>query len=220
MIRGAIFDADGTLFDSMFIWESIGEDYLRSIGYEPKERLNEVFKNMSLYQAACYYREQYGVPLSTDAIMDGVNAQIEKYYKYEIGLKPYTADFLERLGNMGVSMCIATATDRPYVEAALKRCGIRKYFSEIFTCTSVGHGKDTPVIYREAMNHLKTNKESTLVFEDALHAAQTAKNDGFLVAAVYDKYEKEQAGLKEIADVYLHDFNEWDVLQKFLSSLD
>lgn len=218
MIKGAIFDADGTLFDSMFIWESIGEDYLRSIGYEPKERLNEVFKNMSLYQAACYYRENYRVTLSTDEIMAGVNAKIEEYYRYEIKLKPHTEDFLKRLANMGVAMCIATATDRPYVEAVLKRCGIRKYFSEIFTCTSVGYGKDEPVIYREAMKHLKTDRESTLVFEDAFYAAATAKADGFLVAGVYDKYEKDQTKLKKIADVYLNDFTNWNALEKILHS--
>ena len=53
MIKSAIFDVDGTLLDSMFIWDTLGETYLRSIGYTPKENLNETFKNMSLYQAAC-----------------------------------------------------------------------------------------------------------------------------------------------------------------------
>ena len=63
-IRGAIFDVDGTLLDSMFIWDTIGETYLRSIGYQPKENLNETFKNMSLHQAARYYQTEYGVTLS------------------------------------------------------------------------------------------------------------------------------------------------------------
>ena len=55
-IRGAVFDVDGTLLDSMRVWDTIGEDYLRSIGYEPKENLKEVFKNMSLHPAACAIR--------------------------------------------------------------------------------------------------------------------------------------------------------------------
>ncbi len=71
MLKGAIFDFDGTLFDSMFIWDTIGEAYLRSIGYEPKENLNEVFKTFSLYQAACYYQSEYGVTWSMDEIMTG-----------------------------------------------------------------------------------------------------------------------------------------------------
>ena len=96
-IRGAIFDVDGTLLDSMFIWDTIGETYLRSIGYEPREKLNEVFKNMSLFQAACYYRTEYGVTLSIDEIMNGVNAMLERYYRFEVSLKPGVAELLAQL---------------------------------------------------------------------------------------------------------------------------
>lgn len=76
-IKGGIFDVDGTLLDSMSIWDTIGADYLRSIGYVPRENLNEVFKNMSLLQAAEYYRSEYGVALSVEEIMRGVNAKLE-----------------------------------------------------------------------------------------------------------------------------------------------
>lgn len=74
MIRGAIFDADGTLFDSMGIWTTVGSDFLRSLGdYEPEEDINERFKSMSLYQSACYYREVYNVPHSIEEISEGIN---------------------------------------------------------------------------------------------------------------------------------------------------
>ncbi|MEY8233071.1 HAD hydrolase-like protein [Oscillospiraceae bacterium 50-16] len=116
-IRGAIFDVDGTLLDSMFIWDTIGETYLRSIGYEPREKLNEVFKNMSLFQAARYYRTEYGVTLSIDEIMNGVNAMLERYYRFEVSLKPGVAELLAQLQASGVKLCIATATDRYLVEA-------------------------------------------------------------------------------------------------------
>lgn len=113
MLKGAIFDFDGTLFDSMFIWDTAGEVYLRSIGIEPKE---------------------------------------------------YVVAFLEQMKEQGVRMCIATATDRYQVEAALKRCGMEYFFSEIFTCTDVEHGKDELVIFRKAMEYLRTTKENTVVF--------------------------------------------------------
>ena len=130
MIKGAIFDLDGTLFDSMFIWDTIGEIYLRSIGYEPKENLNETFKTMSLYNAACYYKSEYGVTLSVDEIMDGVNRMVEKYYINEVQLKTGVYDFVKHLHNIGVKMCIATATDKYLVETALERCGINECFQK------------------------------------------------------------------------------------------
>ena len=217
-IRGAIFDVDGTLLDSMFIWDTIGEAYLRSIGYQPKENLNETFKNMSLHQAARYYQTEYGVTQSIDEIMDGVNAMLERYYRFEVPLKPGVAELLERLRQDGVRLCIATATDRHLVEAGLDRCGVLSCFGEIFTCNEVGHGKDEPDIFEAALRFLGTRKEETIVFDDALYAVRTAKEAGFLVAAVYDSHERSQAEVRARSDLYLEDLTQLVELQKFLSA--
>lgn len=208
MIRGAVFDLDGTLLDSMFIWDTIGEDYLRSLGKEPRENLKETFKTFTLEQSAHYYREHYGVTLSVDAIIDGVNQMVENYYINVVPLKPGVADFLNKLDNYGVKMCIATVTNQHLVEAALSRLGVIEYFSGIFTCASVGHGKEEPHIYREALKHLQTVKAETIVFEDALYALKTAKADGFLTAAVYDSHEDNQAELKAMADCYIENYSD------------
>ncbi len=215
-IRGAIFDVDGTLLDSMFIWDTIGEAYLRSIGYQPKENLNETFKNMSLHQAARYYQTEYGVTLSIDEIMDGVNAMLERYYRFEVPLKPGAAELLERLRQSGVRLCIATATDRHLVEAALDRCGVLSCFGEIFTCNEVGHGKDEPDIFEATLRFLGTRKEETLVFDDALYAVRTAKEAGFPVVAVYDSHEKAQDQIRMLADVYLEELTQLDKIRKYL----
>ena len=217
-IRGAIFDVDGTLLDSMFIWDTIGETYLLSIGYQPKENLNETFKNMSLHQAARYYQTEYGVTLSIDEIMDGVNAMLERYYRFEVPLKPGVAELLERLRQSGVKLCIATATDRHLVEAALDRCGVLSCFGEIFTCNEVGHGKDEPDIFEAALRFLGTRREETLVFDDALYAVRTAKEAGFPVAAVYDSHERSQAEVRARSDLYLEDLTQLVEFQKFLSA--
>ena len=207
-IRGAIFDVDGTLLDSMFIWDTIGETYLRSIGYQPKENLNETFKNMSLHQAARYYQTEYGVTLSIDQIMDGVNVMLERYYRFEVPLKPGVAELLERLRQSGVKLCIATATDRHLVEAALDRCGVLSCFGEIFTCNEVGHGKDEPDIFEDALRFLGTRREETLVFDDALYAVRTAKEAGFPVAVIYDSHEKNQKEIRALADFYIENFSQ------------
>ena len=127
-IQGAVFDVDGTLLDSMSVWDTAGEKYLRSIGYEPRENLNEVFKNMSLLQAARYYRTEYGVTLCDDEIVDGVNSMLERYYRFETTLKAGVRELLALLRKKGVRLCIATATDRYLVEAALDRCGVLSCF--------------------------------------------------------------------------------------------
>jgi HAD superfamily hydrolase (TIGR01509 family) len=217
MLKGAIFDLDGTILDSMFIWDTIGEDYLRSLGKEPKENLKETFKTFTLEQAAEYYRENYGVTLSVDEIIDGVNKMVERYYAETVKLKPGIEVFLEKLKAKGIKMCIATVTDKPLVDAALGRLGIRNCFSEIFTCASVGHCKEEPHIYREAQKHLGTAKNETVVFEDALHALKTAKADGFVTVGVFDIHEKKQEELIMMADCYIENYSDFE---KFWNSIN
>lgn len=218
MIKGAIFDVDGTLLDSMSIWDTIGEEYLRSIGYTPKERLNETFQTMSLHQAARYYQSEYGVDRSVEEIMDGVNGLLKRFYLDEAPLKPGAGEFVRELSRRGVRLCIATATECPLVEAALARGGLAGYFDDILTCTAVGHGKDEPFIYREALSRVGADRSSVVVFEDALRAARTANMDGFPVAAVYDGHEKRQEELKALAEVYQTDFLQLDSFWRFALS--
>ena len=206
MLKGAIFDFDGTLVDSMFIWDTIGEDYLRSLGKEPHEDLKETFMTHTLEEAAEYYRTHYGVTLSVKEIVDGVNAMVEGIYRTRVALKQGVADFLAQLKDNGTRMCIATVTDRYLVEETLDRLGILQYFSEIFTCAEVGYGKDKPIIYRKALEHLGTMKNETYVFEDSLFALKTAKADGFTTVGVYDRHENRQDNLKNHADYYIVDF--------------
>ena len=205
-IKCAIFDFDGTLFDSMFIWDGVGEAYLRSRGVEPGPSLVEDLRALSLYQSACYLQREYGLPLSVEEIMDGINALVEELYLHRIQPKAGVVEFLERLKARGIPMCIATASEARHIRGALRRCGMERYFDAIFTCTEVGHGKDEPVIFREAMEHFSADRGSTVVFEDALHAARTAKDDGFTLAAVFDESEDRQEALRALADCDIPDF--------------
>jgi len=218
MLRGIIFDFDGTLFDSMFIWDTAGEVYLRSIGKKPEADLQEVLKPMSLLQSAQYIRDKYNITLSVEEIMDGVNRSVEGFYFHMAEPKPGVITFLKELNRRNIKMCIATATDRYQVEAALRRCGMLHFFSKIFTCTEVGSGKDKPDIFRRAMEHLQTDRSTIAVVEDAYHAAYTAKQDGFPLVAVYDSYEKKQQELLRIADVYIQDYFDLTNFWEFASA--
>ena len=219
MLKGAIFDFDGTLFDTMFIWNTAGETYLRSIGIEPREDLRKVLKTMSLLQSATYISDKYAISLTVEEIMNGINRTVEDFYFHTVQPKEGVATFLEQMKKQGVKICIATATDRYQVEAALKRYCMEHFFSEIFTCTDVGHGKDEPFIFRKAMDYLGTTRENTVVFEDAYHAAKTAKADGFVTVAVYDSHEEKQKELQALSDFYFENYTETDTFWKFAYGL-
>ena len=214
-IKCAIFDFDGTLFDSMYIWEEIGDVYLRSLGKEPKPSLRDEIRTFSLYQAACYMKKEYSISLTPEEIMAGINEKIEHFYLYEVLPKPGALEFLSEIKRVGILMCIATASDRKQVEAALSRCRMKHFFEEIIACSDIGHGKDEPVVFRKAMEHFGADRSTSLVFEDALHAAKTAKADGFKVVAVFDKSEKRQEELQRTADFFLSDFEHTEEFWEF-----
>ena len=217
-IKCAIFDFDGTLFDSMFIWENAGEIYLRSLEKDAKPSMREELRTLSLYQSACYFKREYGLPFTESEIMDGINRTIEHFYIYEVLPKFGVVRFLEQMKDAEIPMCIATASDRYQIEAALSRCKMEHYFEAIFTCSEVGFGKDQPVIFQKAMEHFEADRSSVVVFEDAFHAIQTAKTDGFSVVAVFDNSEKRQTEISSLADCYIADFEHTDEFWKFVST--
>ena len=205
-LKCVIFDFDGTLFDSMYLWDTVAESYVRSRGKEPKPTVREEVRALSLLQAAEHLKKEYDLAETPEKIMAGIDRIIEHFYRDEVQPKPGVVPFLKELRAKGADVCIATATDRYLIEAALRRCGIENLFDAIFTCSEVGHGKDEPVIFRRAMEHFGAQRGSTVVFEDAIHAIETAKKDGFTVAAVFDESEKRQDEVRALADCYITSF--------------
>ena len=216
-IKCAIFDFDGTLFDSMPVWDGVGEIYLRSLGKEPKPGMREDIRALSLDQSARYFQKEYDLTLSTEQIITGVNHIIENFYIYEVLPKPGVREFLEQLKDAQIPMGIVTACDRFLIEAALDRCGMKHYFEKIFTCDEVGHGKDEPVIFQNAMEYFGAERSTTVVFEDAVHAVSTAKADGFTVAAVFDNSEKRQNEIRNLSDCYISNFENTEDFWEFVS---
>ena len=123
-LKCVIFDFDGTLFDSMYLWDTVAESYVRSRGKEPKPTVREEVRALSLLQAAEHLKKEYDLAETPEEIMAGIDRIIEHFYRDEVQPKPGVVPFLKELRAKGVDVCIATATDRYLIEAALRRCGI------------------------------------------------------------------------------------------------
>lgn len=208
-IKGAIFDLDGTVFDSMHIWSEIGLRFLAEKGVKPEPGIEDEFVKMSMTQAAEYYIKNIDPTETVLGVVEAVNKLVEGFYYNEVLLKDGIKAFLEFLKQRNVKMCVATATDKHLVERALERNGIREYFSEIFTCTSVGAGKDSPVIYDKALEYLGTDKDNTYIFEDALYAIETANKAGYKILGIKDVSEKaDPETVKSFCTFYIGNYSE------------
>lgn len=208
-VKGIIFDADGTLLDSMDIWTEIGTRFLLSKDITIKKELAEEISTLSYEQAAAYYIEHFDPTATVQDIRDGVNGLVKNFYFEEVVLKDGVKEFLAFLKERSIKMCVATATDKFLIEKALERNGILPCFSTVLTCGEVGAGKDSAKIYEEALKHLGTKKSETLVFEDAHYAVVTAKSAGFTVVAIEDDAEKKyKEKIKSLSDFYVTSYKD------------
>lgn len=201
MIKGIIFDLDGTLLDSMPAWEHLGEEYLREIGVEPEENLNEILADMSTRQGAEYVVRHYRLSLTVDQVIDGINDRIHDFYFYQAPMKPGIMEFIQYFQEKEIPMTIATASAREIVEAALKRLQIDGFFQKVLTCPDMKTNKTEPDIYIAAAENMQTVLAETWVFEDSLFALETAKHAGFPTVGVYDLSSASQwKKIQETAD--------------------
>lgn len=205
--KAFLFDLDGTLVDSMWIWRDIDIEYLGRFGLELPEDLQNCIEGMSFTETAQYFKKRFSIPDSLEQMKDDWNRMAWDKYLHEVKLKAGVREFLAYHCGRGVKMAIATSNSRELVEAVVEVHGLTDTFDAIITGCDVAHGKPSPDIYLEAAGQLGVQPEECLVFEDVIPGIQAGKNAGMTVAAVEDIYSMPQEQQKrELADVYIVDY--------------
>lgn len=204
-IKYAIFDMDGTLLDSMHIWDTAAAAFLAMRGIVPKEF--DLFRKQGYNGGINYMIKTYELDLTFDEVLEGLQKILWFYYSEIAPIKPGVKEFLQTLKAGGARLAVATATERYLVEAALKRNGILEYFDCIFTTIEVGKNKFEPDVFNLAAEALGAEGE-VFVFEDALYAIRTAKNAGYKVVAIEDySANDDKEEIKALADFYAEDYD-------------
>ena len=207
-ITGAIFDFDGTVFDSMHIWKGVKFQFFDRIGLILNEEQREEFKKLFLLDAIELAKTRFDLKMTDKELFDEFFTLIKEKYLADTKPKNDIIEFLEKLKAKGVKMGIATATGEPALIAVLEKFNMLQYFSCIYSTYTVGASKTEPKVYDVVLNELGTEKQTTWIFEDALYAAKTAKKAGYNVVGIYDKSELEQDELKNLVDIYIHNYSE------------
>ena len=203
-----IFDMDGTLVDSMGHWKNLEREFLLSKQVEADvDEVLQHIQHMTIPAAMEYFIDRFGFAGTVDTLTEEFNALMAAHYASDVEVKPGVPAYLEALQEQGVKMCIASATSVPLVTICLERLGLRKYFEFLLSCVDVNASKDKPDVFLEAARRLGGTPEETAVFEDSLVASTTAKNAGFYVVGIYDKYsEHNWPAIQALADELIIDW--------------
>ena len=206
-MKAVIFDLDGTLVDSMWMWHAIDVEFLGEYGYECPEDLHRVIEGMSFSETAVYFKERFLLPLSLEEIKDVWTRMSIDKYRYEVPLKPGAREFLELIKKKNIKCGIATSNGRELVDTVLHSLGIEGYFQAVTTACEVKAGKPEPDIYLYVAGQLGVEPADCLVFEDIPAGILAGKRAGMKVCAVEDEFSRLLKKEKmDLADGFIEDY--------------
>ena len=209
--KGAIFDMDGTLLDSMPVWKRLTQGYLAQFGLHITDQDYAATEGFSQPQVAQYFADRYpNLPVDAQGIMDGMDELITARYEAIAKPKDGVLEFLEGLRRRGVKMAIATLTARRHAEKALRDRGMLDYFEFMLTIEDIGVSKREPDIYLQSAARMGLIPDACIVFEDAPYACTTAKRAGFRVCGMVEPaYAAGEEELRAASDFVIeHSFDE------------
>ena len=223
-LKGAIFDMDGTLVDSLSFWDcfwrDMGERYFGDPDFRmDAEHFDTHVRTMIFSHAIAYLHSYLGVPCTKEEFNDFAAAYVHRFYTTVVTAKPGAKELLNALRERGVRVCLASATDRRYLDIALESCGLAEYFTPetVISCSDIGVGKERPDVFFAAQNVMGTPLFETAVFEDSALALETAKKAGFVTVGVYDSHQTAGERLFAASDIYL---GEGSALDDVLSQIE
>ena len=207
--KAVLFDLDGTLVDSMWMWPQIDVEFLGRFGYDCPGVLERAVEGMSFSETAAYFKERFSLPMTLEEIKECWSQMAMDKYRTQVPLKPGALEFLRYCKDQGIATGIATSNGRPIVDAVIEALQIGEYFQEVATACEVEKGKPEPDIYLEVARRLQVAPEDCLVFEDVPAGILAGKRAGMTVLAVEDDFSRELSGEKKaLADGYICDYSE------------
>lgn len=208
-MKGAIFDMDGTLVDSMYYW---GKVFISKMDEEnvpyPDDILN-IITPMGVKLCCEYMHNELGHPKAPDVIYKEIEEAMIGEYSTVIPTKPFAVEYLKRLKAQGIKMCVLSASTHRMIEASAKKCGYFDLMEFIMSCEDLGMSKSQPEIFEIVAEKMGLKVEDVTVFDDNLIALKTAKQSGAKVCAVHDEASEEyKEEIMSVADKYIHSFEE------------
>jgi len=207
--EAVLFDMDGTLVDSMWVWNKIDKDFLTKYKFEVPETLKADIQGMSYYQTACYFKDTFKLEESIEEIISTWDQMALETYKNEVPIKSGAEGFIKTLRDNGIKTAICTSNSRFLTEAVLEKYPVLRLIDVVITSDEVREGKPSPDVYLTGASKLSVNPCKCLVFEDLPNGILAGKNAGMTTCTIDDGFSAKLIDQKvKLADFYIHDYED------------
>ena len=208
-IKGIIFDLDGTMVDSMWMWRQIDNEFMAAHHLEMTDDLELAIEGMSFCETAEYFAKTFPLKESVEELMEiWVQMAIDKY-QYEVPVKPGLMHFMDEMKARGIRMGIATSNARILLDAVADAHGLYAYMDGVLTANEVKRGKPAPDVFLAVAEKIGIAPEECLVFEDIPQGIRAGLAAGMKVCAISDEYSKTQdAEKRALAHYYIDSYDQ------------
>ena len=208
-IEAVLFDLDGTLLDSLWVWEAIDVAFLSERNIPIPETLQQDIGGKSFLETAEFFIEQFDLTLTPQELMDSWNRAAFARYAEEVPVKEGVMEFVAALKAAEIRMGIATSNSKVLTDVALQRVGLDRYIEEVVTADMVPKGKPEPDVYLELAKRLGVSPEHCLVFEDIPEGIMAGNRAGMRTCGVFDRHSAgANETLRALAKFYIPDFEQ------------
>ncbi len=209
-LEGIIFDLDGCLADSMWMWKTIDVEYLARYGIEVPDDLQKLIGGCSIRETADLFRERFGIRETPEKMLDDWNRMAWDAYAERVTLKPGAKELLDWCRETGLKTGIASSNSRELVEVFLRNQKIRDRFGAVVTGSEVHNGKPAPDVFLTAAKICGAEPSLCLAFDDLPDGLMAARSAGMVVCGVHDDHSLYPDEEKiPLTDLYIRDFTQF-----------
>lgn len=207
-IKGVICDLDGSLLDSMWVWDEVDRVFLDRRGFEVPTDYARTIAPMGFDKAADYTITLFDLKEDKQAILKEWFDLAHHFFKEKVALKKGARAWLDSLKEKGMRLCIATSSDPYLYEDALVSLDIRDYFEFCLDPRWASFDKTKPLVYTECAKRMGLSTKECVVLEDIPSALRSAKEAGCRTIGIYDEHFYGKEMLSPFADVLIDDLRD------------